>query len=111
MKPKPWHRRQHPASIANRRASVDLAGNWRACTDKLPKACDVLGTVSLGLNTGALVRLADTRALVMVKAGEISMLNQRQVQMLIEAATRCDTRPEMVSVEDWEGTNISAEYL
>jgi len=59
--------------------------------------------VSLGLNIGALVRLADTRALVMVKAGEISMLNQRQVQMLIESATRSDTSPEMVPVELWEG--------
>jgi hypothetical protein len=83
--------------------SVDLAGNWRACTDMLPKACEVMGTVSLGLNIGALVRLADTRALVMVKAGEISMLNQRQVQMLIESATRSDTSPEMVPVELWEG--------
>lgn len=94
MKPKPWHRRRQPTTIADRRVSVDLAGNWRACTDMLPKACEVLGTVSIGLNTGALV---------MVKAGEIAMLNQRQVQMLIEAATRCDTSPEMVSVEDWEG--------
>jgi hypothetical protein len=102
MKPKPWHRRRHPAASADRRVSVDLAGNWRACTDMLPKACEVLGTVSIGVNTGALVRLADTRALVMVKTGEIAMLNQRQVQMLIEAATRCDTSPEMVSVEQWE---------
>jgi hypothetical protein len=103
MKPKHWHRRHQSATIADRRVSVDLAGNWRACTGMLPKACEVLGTVSIGLNTGALVRLADTRALVMVKAGEISMLNQRQVQMLIEAATRQDTSPEMVPVELWEG--------
>lgn len=38
----------------------------------------------------------------MLKASEIAMLNQRQVQMLIEATTRCDTSPEMVSVEQWE---------
>lgn len=83
------------------RVAVDRAGDWRACTDTLPRGCTVLGTVSVGTNTGALVRLADSGNLVMVVAGSISMLNQRQVRMLLEAAERRDTETEMLPADQW----------
>lgn len=83
------------------RVAVDPAGDWRACTDTLPKACKLLGTVSIGQNTGALVRLADSGNLVMVRAGEVVMLNQRQVRQLLEAAERQDTAPEMLPADLW----------
>ncbi len=83
------------------RVTVDTAGDWRACTDTLPKGCTVMGTVSVGMNTGALVRLADSGNLVMVMAGAISMLNQRQVRMLLEASERQGTDTEMLPASLW----------
>lgn len=62
-----------------------------------------MGTVSVGANTGALVRLADSGNLVAVRAGEISMLNQRQVRMLLEAAERADAAPDMLPADLWRG--------
>ncbi len=53
------------------------------------------------MNTGALVRLADSGNLVMVMAGAISMLNQRQVRMLLEAAERLNTDTEMLPAALW----------
>ena len=85
------------------RVAVDPAGDWRACTDTLPKGCRVLGTISKGQDIGALVRLADTGNLVMVRAGDIGMLNQRQVRQLLEAAERQDTAPEMLPADLWRG--------
>lgn len=83
------------------RVSVDPAGDWRACTDTLPRGCKVLGTVSIGADTGALVRLADSGNLVMVRNGEIAMLNQRQVRQLLEAAERQTTDAEMLPADLW----------
>jgi hypothetical protein len=82
------------------RVSVDPAGDWRACTDTLPK---VLGTVSIGKDTGALVQLADSGNLVMVRAGVIGMLNQRQVRQLLDVAERQDTDAEMLPADLWRG--------
>jgi hypothetical protein len=83
------------------RVTVDPAGDWRACTGLLPRGCTVMGTVSIGRDTGALVRLADSGNLVMVRDGSISMLNQRQVRQLLEAAERQDTAPEMLPADLW----------
>lgn len=85
------------------RVTVDPAGDWRACTDTLPKGCTVMGTVSVGTSTGALVRLADSGNLVMVRAGSIAMLNQRQVRMLLEAAERTASETEMLPADLWHG--------
>ncbi len=94
-------RRSPRAAAVPPRVAVDRAGDWRACTNTLPKGCQVLGTVSIGLNTGALVRLADSGNLVAVRNGAIAMLNQRQVRMLLEAAERLDTAPEMLPASLW----------
>jgi len=83
------------------RVRVDPSGDWRACTDTLPKGCTVLGTVSGGAHTGALVRLAESGNLVMVRAGVIGMLNQRQVRMLLEAAERMASEIEMLPADLW----------
>lgn len=85
------------------RVTVDPSGAWRACTDTLPKGCTVLGTVSIGQSNGALVQLADSGNLVMVRAGVIGMLNQRQVRQLLEAAERQDNAPEMLPADLWRG--------
>jgi hypothetical protein len=91
----------HATPAVPLRVTVDPAGDWRACTDTLPKGCKVMGTVSVGMNTGALVRLADSGNLVMVMAGAISMLNQRQVRMLLEAAERTASETEMLPASLW----------
>lgn len=85
------------------RVTVDPSGDWRACTDTLPKGCRLFGTVSIGQATGALVQLADSGNLVMVRAGVIGMLNQRKVRELLEAAERQDTTPEMLPADLWRG--------
>lgn len=83
------------------RVTVDPSGDWRGCTDTLPKGCTVLGIISIGQNTGALVQLADSGNLVMVRAGVIGMLNQRQVRQLLEAAERQETALEMPPADLW----------
>jgi hypothetical protein len=83
------------------RVTVDPSGDWRACTDMLPKGCTVMGTVSMGANTGALVQLVDSGNLVMVRAGVIGMLNQRQVRQLLEAAERQEAATEMLPADLW----------
>jgi hypothetical protein len=85
------------------RVTVDPAGDWRACTGLPPKGCTVLGTVSIGPNTGALVQLADSGNLVMVSDGVIGMLNQRQARQLLEAAERQETVQEMRPADLWRG--------
>jgi hypothetical protein len=85
------------------RLTVDTGGNWKAHTDTVPKGCEVLGTVTLGASdTGALVRLADSRNFVRVNAGKVAMLNQRQVITALQMAERENYAPEMVSVDEWE---------
>jgi hypothetical protein len=86
------------------RVTVDPSGDWRACTDTLPRGCAIMGTVSIGTSTGALVRLADSGNLVMVQAGSISMLNQRQARQLLDAAERTASETEMLPADLWRGT-------
>ena len=83
------------------RVTVDPAGDWRARTGLLPRGCAVMGTVSIGRDTGALVRLADSGNLVMVRNGAISMLNQRQIRQLLEAAERTASETEMLPADLW----------
>jgi hypothetical protein len=40
-------RTARPAAVPPR-VTVDPAGDWRACTDTLPRGCAVMGTVSVG---------------------------------------------------------------
>ncbi len=82
--------------------TLDLSGDWKACTKTIPKSCKVIGTVTDGGKTGALVQLAETQAYVMVREGKVSVLNQATITRLIKAATAQDEGREMISVEEWE---------
>lgn len=95
-------RRRRVRAFADTRLGVDPAGDWKACTTTLPKGCTVLGTVSIGADTGALVRLASSRNYVKVTQGRIDMLNQCTIDRLLDAANRTGMAQEMVSVEEWE---------
>jgi hypothetical protein len=87
------------------RLSVDRGGDWRSFTDTLPKDCAVIGTVTEGANdTGALVQMLDTRNYLKVKAGKITMLNQKRTIAALTAADSDHPEPEMISVEEWEKT-------
>lgn len=63
---------------------------------------DVCRNLSLAFAaTGALIRLVDSGNLVMVMAGAISMLNQRQVRMRLEVAQRLGNDTEMLDASLW----------
>jgi hypothetical protein len=69
-----------PGVVMDRGVSVDLAGNWRGCTDTLPRGCEVLGTISHGCEVSALVRLEGSGNLAKVLRGAVGMVNQGQRQ-------------------------------
>ena len=89
-------------AVADTRLRVDPAGDWKSCTKTLPKACKVLGTISIGTSTGALVRLASSRNYVKVTQGRIEMLNQRRIETLLDAASRASPAQDMISIKEWE---------
>lgn len=81
---------------------IDLDGDWKRFTRLLPKDCEVIGVVTIaGNDSGALVRLAKTGALVKVTGGEVVMLNQHRVLMKLDALERQTYNPplEMVAVK------------
>ena len=83
---------------------IDPAGDWRSCTDTIPKDCDVLGTVTTADGTtGALVRLATTGALVKVTQGDIAVLNQTKARLVLDAIARHgqSTSIEMIAIYAW----------
>jgi hypothetical protein len=94
-------RRAAPAPIPPT-MQIDMDGDWRKFTRLLPKACEVIGVVTIaGDDHGALVRLASTGALVKVTGGEVTMLNQNRVRMkleLLERQQHCQAL-EMVEVD------------
>jgi hypothetical protein len=98
-------RRRGRGQYIETRLSVDRGGNWRSFTDTLPKGCAVIGTVTEGANDmGALVQMLDTRNYLKVKAGKITMLNQKRTLAALTAADSDHPEPEMISVEEWEKT-------
>lgn len=83
---------------------IDPAGDWRSCTATIPKDCEVLGTVTTADGTtGALVRLASTRALVKVTQGDIAVLNQTKARLALDAIARRGQAPavEMIAADTW----------
>ena len=78
---------------------IEPAGDYRAHTATVPKECSILGTVSVGGATGALVRLWRTRVYVRVTDGQIHMLNQARVEQRLLAMQRdIDSPVEMIPV-------------
>jgi hypothetical protein len=101
MKPLKTRRRSRVAPIPPT-MQIDLAGDWRQFTRLLPKDCEVIGTVTIGgEDGGALVKLANTGALVKVTGGAVTMLNQQRVAMKLDAIARQAHSPdlEMVTVD------------
>ena len=94
-------RLRRPRAFAPTRLSVDRAGDWRACTASLPRACEVLGTVTIGYETGALAKLNATGCYVRVTEGKVAVLDQARVSAALAAAERND-RADMVTVAEWE---------
>ncbi len=68
------------------RLSVTPGGGWRLYQHLPPPGWDMLGTVQRGDEIGALARAKATGALVMMRAGAVSMLDQRKAQSALQAA-------------------------
>lgn len=68
------------------RITVDLGGNWRLYATHLPATGRALGTVKIGVETGALVYIERTGVYVRHNAGCSIALPQRKVQEVIDAA-------------------------
>lgn len=75
--------------VSNRaKLLIDLAGPWRLYQHAAPPGWDVLGTVQRGMDIGALAKHRETGNLVMMRAGAVSMLDQRKALAALEAAQR-----------------------
>lgn len=66
---------------------IDLAGPWRLYQHAVPPGWAMLGTVQRGMEIGALARHQVTSNLVMMRAGAVSMLDQRKAAAALDAAT------------------------
>ncbi len=68
--------------------TITLGGPWRLYQHAAVPGWEMLGTVQRGDEIGALARATATGNLVMMRAGAVSMLNQRKAQAALEAAGR-----------------------
>lgn len=73
--------------VSNRaRLQVDLAGPWRLYQFGAPPGWEMLGTVQRGFEIGAFARHRTTGNLVMMRAGAVSVLDQRKAAAAMDAA-------------------------
>ena len=72
----------------NNRARLEIThpGPWRLYQHTPPPGWDMLGTVQRGHEIGALARHQQTGNLVMMRAGAVSMLDQRKAAAALETA-------------------------
>jgi hypothetical protein len=102
MNPLRTRRRRRPAPVAPM-MQIDLEGDWRQFTRLLPKDCKVLGVVTLGDDSGALVKLAsrggEAGAYARVTGGEVCLLNQQRVSMKLADIERQAHKPKIEMVE------------
>lgn len=61
------------------RLTVDPNGSWRLYTNTLPPNSIPLGTVTIGMETGALIRMKATGSYMQVNAGAMRGLDGRKV--------------------------------
>lgn len=74
--------------VSNRaKLAVTPGGPWRLYQHAPLPGWDMLGTVQRGDEIGALARAKATGNLVMVRAGAVSMLDQRKALAALDAAT------------------------
>lgn len=71
--------------------TVDATGPWRLYQWVELPGWQMLGTVQRGSDVGALARNTQTGALVMMRGGAASMLDQRKAVASLAAATPSDT--------------------
>lgn len=73
--------------VSNRaRLQVDLAGPWRLYQFGAPPGWEIIGTVQRGFEIGAFARHRTTGNLVMMRAGAVSVLDQRKAAAAMDAA-------------------------
>ena len=70
------------------RLTVTLHGPWRHYQQVELPGWEMLGTVQRGDEIGALARAKATGNLVMMRAGAVSMLDQRKAQTALDAQAR-----------------------
>lgn len=74
-------------AVNNRaRLIVTPGGPWRLYQHTTPPGWDMLGTVQRGMDVGALARNRATGNLVMMRAGAVSMLDQRKAHAALGLA-------------------------
>lgn len=72
--------------MSNRdRLTIAPDGPWRLYQPVVPPGWTVLGTVQRGATTGALARANSTGTLVMMRAGAVSVLDQRKAEAALSA--------------------------
>lgn len=75
--------------MSNRaRLTITPGGPWRLYQHAVPPGWDMLGTVQRGDEIGALARNRSTGNLVMMRAGAVSMLDQRKAQAALGAGAK-----------------------
>ena len=74
--------------VSRGRITVDTNGNWRLYAPVLPDGATPLGTVTVGAETGALVRIERTGAYVIANAGAIRNLDGRKVSAALGTSGR-----------------------
>lgn len=75
--------------MSNRaKLTVTPGGSWRLYQPVALPGWDMLGMVQRGDEIGALARAKATGNLVMMRAGAVSVLDQRKAQAALEAARR-----------------------
>lgn len=84
--------------------TVDPLGDWKHCTDTLPKDCAILGTITTEGVTGALVRLRDNGNFCKVVKGHVSVVNSIKVRQALNAYHEREIQGplEMVSVDEFQ---------
>lgn len=77
--------------MSNRdRLNISLDGPWRLFQHAPLAGWEMLGTVQRGYEIGALARNKVTGNLVMVRAGAVSMLDQRKAQVALTSAKQAE---------------------
>lgn len=73
--------------VSNRaKLQIDLRGPWRLYQLSTPPGWEMLGTVQRGFEIGAFARHRTTGNLVMMRAGAVSVLDQRKAAAAMDAA-------------------------
>lgn len=73
-------------NINRGRITIDPSGAWRLYATTIPAGADVLGTVTQGAETGALIRCRGTGLYAQLNAGAVRSLDQRKVSAAMGAA-------------------------